>query len=149
MAFDLFLHCFRDGRTATFKRALAVEILGRDAVDSRDPVGFVRYRDESGSSGYCDDGEDIDGVMFNHFGGEIFFDRLWELADRTGSCFYWPDVGRPNIAVTRQETIDHLPPSMVKDFGPPWILHNGMDIYLVIEALDRFAIPGAPAATPE
>ena len=48
MGFDLFLNCVRDGETATFKRELFEEIMGRGAVDAKFPLTTVEYIDGGG-----------------------------------------------------------------------------------------------------
>src|SRR5690348_6146281 len=99
MGFAIYLQCYRNGESATFKRAVVEEIFGRDAVDLRLPLTNVTYPDGSGAQiigAYEED--DINSLMFNHFGGPTFYDRLYELAHRTRSCLLWP-FGDPQSAV--------------------------------------------------
>jgi hypothetical protein len=134
MGFDLFLKCFREGEKATFKRELFEEIIGRGAVDARPPLSTVEYADGSGGEIYGADSkedEEIDHLMFAHFSGDTLMARLWELADRTGSCFIWPSDGRC-LAVTRVETVGHIPAGLVGDHGPPFVVHSGDELDYVI-----------------
>jgi hypothetical protein len=109
MSFDIHLQCYRNGDFATFKRALVEEIFGRDAVDLRLPLTDVRYPDGSGGQIIgADKEDDIRSMMFNHCGGAIFYDRLYELAHRTRSCILWP-FGDPQSAVTDVKTIADSP----------------------------------------
>ncbi|HUO93705.1 MAG TPA: hypothetical protein VMU22_12320, partial [Rhizomicrobium sp.] len=101
MSMDLFLQCARDGEPSMFPRALFEEVMSRGAIDPEFPLSEVLYVD--GGCREIDGGERdaISSLSFAHFGGDIFFDRLWELADRTGSYLMWP--GDPSIAVTRSD----------------------------------------------
>jgi len=134
MSFDLFLNCVRDGETATFKRALFEEIIGRGAVNARFPLGTVEYPDGSGGEIYgadSEEDEEIDGLMFTHFGGDTLMARIWELADQTGSFLIWPSDGRC-LAVTSAETVRHIPPDLAESFGPPFIVSSGDELDYVI-----------------
>lgn len=90
MAFDIFLSCLKDEGTGTFKRSLAQEIFGREAVKETNALFYVEYPDGGGSCVYCSEDEDLNHMMFNHAGGDSFFERLWELADRSHSMIFWP-----------------------------------------------------------
>lgn len=133
MSLDIFLHCYRNGEPATFKRALAEEILSRDAIDYCSPLTDVNYLDGSGARIYgADAGDDIHDIMFAHCGGAMFLDTLYELADRTRSVIYWP-FGSPLCAVTNATTIEDLNPGFrEKPLGPPFIVTSGREIYEAI-----------------
>ncbi len=126
MSFDVFLMCVRDGEEATFKREVLEEVMGRGAINPDYPLSNVYYADGM-SVIYGGDDEDIDSLMFNHFGGDTFFDRLWELADRTGSFLTWPD-GECSLAVTCPEMIDQIYPSVIESVGPPIIVRSGKEL---------------------
>jgi hypothetical protein len=129
MSFDIFFDCINNDGGKTFKRQLAQEILGRDAIKPADALlSSVAYPDGSGSEVYCSKDEDLDGMMFNHSGGDTFFERLWELADRTGSMIFWPGDGVP-VAVTRPELLQHLPKSEAGDeMEPQFVVRNGKEL---------------------
>ncbi|HTW34409.1 MAG TPA: hypothetical protein VMD53_07320 [Rhizomicrobium sp.] len=126
MAFDIHLACLNNGETNTFKRALAQEILGRDSLDEEGALYYVVYKDGGSSCVYCSENEDLQSMMFNHSGGDVFFERLWELADRTGSMIFWPgyDV---TTAVTRPEMLEHVPHHPETD---PWafVVRSGREL---------------------
>jgi hypothetical protein len=126
MSMDLFLTCARDGKGSTFKRALLEEIMGRGAIDPKYPLTRVRYADGA-SEIDAGEGEDIETVSFLHFGGETFFDRLWELADRTSSYFVWPDEER-SLAVTRPDMIAKIDPHTIESLGPAYIVRSGKEL---------------------
>ncbi len=132
MSMDLFLTCIRDGEGSTFTRAVFEEVMGRDAIGPKFPLTSVRYAD-----GGCNDidggeGGTIQTVSFVHFGGETFYDRLWELADRSGSYLMWPNDG-PALAVTRAELVAKIDPKMVEELGPPVVARTGKDLGEAIE----------------
>jgi hypothetical protein len=59
MGLDIFLHCRGNGEPATFKRAIAEEILSRGAIDYGPPLTYVSYADGSKVQIYLDDIADI------------------------------------------------------------------------------------------
>ena len=128
MSFDIHLQCYRNGESATFKRALVEEIFGRDAVDLRLPLWNVGYSDGSGGQIFgADKEEDISSLMFNHCGGPIFYDRLYELAHRTRSCILWP-FGDPQSAVTDVKTIADSPGLWESPLGPAIVVNSGREL---------------------
>ena len=132
MSFDIFLSCMNNNGAETFKRQVAQEILGRGAVKVAGDFSHVEYPDGSASSIIGEEDEDIDGLMFNHSGGDTFFERMWELADRTGSIIFWPGDGAP-VAVTREEMLQYIPKD---DDGQPmepqFVVKNGKELQDVI-----------------
>lgn len=128
MSFDIHLQCYRNSDFATFKRALVEEIFGRDAVDLCLPLTNVDYPDGSGAQIFgADKEEDIRSLMFNHCGGPIFYDRLYELAYRTRSCILWPS-GDPQSAVTDEDTIADSPGLWEAPLGPALVVHSGREL---------------------
>jgi hypothetical protein len=133
MGLDIYLYCFRDEEPATFKRALAEEILSRDAIDYRPPLTYVSYPDGSRAEIFStDEGVDIHNLMFGHCVGATFWDRLYELAERTRSLVMW-HFGSPLCAVTNAENIADLHPAFREEpFGPPFVVTSGRGIYEAI-----------------
>lgn len=130
MSLDIFLFCKRNGQLSSFKKAIAEELLIRDAVDKRLPVTDVEYPDGSRAEVFGleeGEGEDIDNLYFTHCGGETFFAVLYELAVKTGSYIWWSDEA-PNIAVTSEALLADLPAKEVADLGPPYIVSNGTEL---------------------
>lgn len=127
MSMELFLECKRDGETASFKRSLFEEIMGRGAVAPQFPLTGVEYAD--GGALEIDGGEDDDitSLTFSRFGGDTFFDRLWELADRTGSFLWWPGMDR-QLAATRDDVANQIDADMVDEMGPPYVVANGKEL---------------------
>ncbi len=142
MSFTLFLICMRNGKSATFKRALFEEVLGRQAIDPTFPLYEVDYSDGGCSEirNPSEGEEDIESVTFSRFGGNIFFDALWELADRAGAFFVWPGEGR-SIAVPNREFLAHVPADMGA-MGPPYVVKNGRELYDALCGIDPEALPG-------
>jgi len=131
MSFDIYLQCMRNKEPATFKRSLAEDIMNRGAIAPELPLMNISYPDGS-CVAYIDEDEDIDGVSFDHFGGDTFYQRLWELADMTGSFLFWPDLGR-KMAVTRANVIQHIDDDTVEGHGPPYIVSSGKELEDAIE----------------
>jgi len=125
MSIDIHLQCFRNGEPATFKRELVEEIFTRGASDYRPPLTGVKYADGGGAEIYgADNGDDIQSLMFNHFGGKTFFNALYELARETKSVVLMVTEAHP-IAVADQDTIDHLPLGFAEGLSTPVIVSSG------------------------
>ncbi|HTW34411.1 MAG TPA: hypothetical protein VMD53_07330 [Rhizomicrobium sp.] len=133
MSFDIFVMCARKGARATFKRELFEEIMGRGAVDASLPLTNIDYVDGMCVAYYDEEKEDLDSAAFDHFGGDTFWSRLYEFADRTGSFLVWPDVGR-QVAVTRPEMIGEIYPDVAEKLGPPYVVKDGTQLKLLVLA---------------
>lgn len=127
MSFDIFLQCVRNGEPATFKRSVVAEIFGPHAYGDSD-FSNVTFPDGSGSCIYVARDEDIDGMGFNHCGGDQFFEALYRLADVTKSVVFWPDT-RPSTAITDEATRSHLPGNLEEGgMGPARVVRNGREL---------------------
>lgn len=120
MSFDLFVMCFRDGKKATFKREVFEEVFGRNAVDPDLSSGYVKYPDGGGGEIYSRSGDEIGHIMLTHFGGDMMFAAIHELADRTGSAIIWPDT-RPSLAVTNAFVVADIPEDCAESIGPAYV----------------------------
>jgi hypothetical protein len=130
---ELFVVCIEGVGQSRFERALAQEILGRDALDPKQALVYrVDYPDGSGGEVSCDEGDDLDSIAFDHFGGRTFFDRVWELADRIGALIFWPAPG-PSNALTRAELLDRLPSELRDEERMPIIVRSGRELYDAVE----------------
>jgi hypothetical protein len=126
MSNEIYLQCVGEG--GRFKRTLFEEIMSKGAVNPQFPLVDVAYPDGSGANEiYADESEDLDGVSFGRFGGSMFYDRLWELADRTNSYVWWPDLGSP-IAVTREDMISQLPEDLLDGEEEPYVVRSGKEL---------------------
>lgn len=130
MSFDIFLQCFRNGEPATFKRSVVEEIFGPHAHDDRE-LTRVTFPDGSGSDIYMDQGDDVQCMMFNHCGGDEFFEALYQLAERTKSIIFWPAVG-PSSAITDSVTLKYLPVAWPEGLGPARMVHSGLELQTCI-----------------
>lgn len=120
---ELFLTRVLDGKVIRFEREVVEEIMGRDAVDPSSPLVDIEYAD-----GGCEliggDDDSIETLMFDHFGGETFFSRLWELANRTGAFLWWAGNG-DGYAVTNRDVLEHLPPDIINSPKLPFVVRDG------------------------
>ena len=145
MSSDIFLACVRGESVEKFARTLFEEVFGRHAVAPAPgylPKDF-NYAD-GGTQVYGADDDEIDGLMFNHFGGDTFFDALHELALRTRSVIYWPDEG-VWAAVAEPTTISLLPASFERE-GPKavCVVQNGRELQDVYYGRRRRRETGDP-----
>lgn len=127
MAFDIFLQCYRNGEPATFKRSVVDEIFAPYAFGDPE-LTMVTFPDGSGSCLYLDQGDDIQGMMFNHCGGDEFFEALYQLAARTKSVILWPEAGPASSVITDPETWKHLPEFWHDGSGPPRVVKSGLEV---------------------
>lgn len=134
MSFDIFLQSFRDREVATWSRSLVEEIFGRHIVSGDVAESFFRvtFPDGSGSDIYLGTGRDVDSMMFNHSGGDEFFDALWKLADRVQGLIFWPDI-RPVFVITDAATLPHIPADFLAAGAPPSVVKSGAEIVTAIE----------------
>lgn len=132
MSFDIFVQCFRDGEAVTFKRAIFDEIFDRFAVTREAKFMRVEFPDGGGADIYVDEGDALDSVMFNHCGGDAFFDALYQLADRVKGIIYWADEA-PCSAITDAAVLEHLPEDLVEGVGPPALVRDRDGITDAIE----------------
>jgi len=125
------LQRFCEGKVATIPRAIFEEIFSRHAITPQYPLQRIDYPDGSGGDIYGSDADEIEGLMFNHCGGDMFFAALYELAQRTGSVIYWPDLD-PSIAVTDPATIEHFPGDGFDRMGPAYVApdHHALMAYI-------------------
>ena len=77
------------------------------------------------------DPEDLESLMFNHGGGDMFFQAMYELADRTQSVIFWPSEG-PSTVVTNESVLKELPEDF-PDIKTARIVRSGADIIEAIE----------------
>lgn len=127
MSFDIFFQCYRNGEPATFKRSVFNEIFGVD-TNPRDPgYDVLEYPDGSGGAVYLSD-PDIQHMMFNHCGGDIFWAKVCELLYVTKSVIFWPDEKGNNSVIANTDALKHLPSTWVEDFGEVNIAHNGPEL---------------------
>ena len=130
MSFDIFLQRYRNGEAATFKRSVFNEIFETE-TDRRDP-DFVQpeYPDGSGGDIYVDE-NDIQCIMFNHCGGDIFWAKVYELLYVTQSLIFWP-AGGPAAVVARADTLKHLPSGFDEMFGKIHVVANARELEALI-----------------
>jgi len=78
------------------------------------------------------DPHDIGHVMFNHCGGDMFFDAMYKLADQTRSVIFWPNA--PSLVVaTNEAVLTELEPDF-PGIDNPRIVHSGADIVAAIQS---------------
>lgn len=130
MSFDIFLQFYRNGEPATFKRSVFDEIFETE-TDQNDP-DFVQPEYPDGSGGDIYVGEnDIQCIMFNHCGGDIFWAKVYELLYVTQSLVFWP-AGGPAAVVGRADALKHLPSGFDEMFGKIHVVANARELEALI-----------------
>jgi hypothetical protein len=121
MSADIYLQCFEHGKAKTFSRLIFEEVFARDALAPQYPLTRVSYPDGGRIDVYGGESDDIHALTFSRYGGEFFFRALYELADRTQSIIYWPDI-LPALAVTNAAVIPHIPADCLDAVGPAEVI---------------------------
>ena len=112
MGFEVFTTRFRNKETAPYATAIVERIFMRDAIDPTTPLAFVEYADGVAEI-YGAEDDMTDGIMIAHFSSRTVLERLFELADETGSLIFWPSEDNCSV-VTKAEWLDHLPDDMLQ-----------------------------------
>ena len=132
MSFDIFVQCFENGEPKAFKRSIFDDIFGPRVV-RRKPVLKIAYPDSGGADIYIADADEIESIMFNHCGGDAFFEDRYELLKRARAVVYWSDLP-PNCAIPDKEVMAELSDDFIKSVKGPSVVHNGKGI---VEAIGR------------
>ena len=132
MSFEVFTRRFRNKQMAPYATAIAERIFMRGAIDPKTPLEGVDYVDGSAEI-YGAEGDMTDGITIARFSGRTVHERLFELADETGSVILWP-AADVRALVTKAEWLDHLPDDMLQIEPNPAVVHNVDEL---IEAIRR------------
>ena len=71
--------------------------------------------------------------MFNHCGGDMFFQDLYEFIKRAGLALYWADLP-PCCAIPNEAMMADLSTEFLKAVHAPSVVRNGKEI---AEAIGR------------
>jgi hypothetical protein len=128
MSFDLFLAPFKDGQPMVFDRSVILEAFGPDADLGDEEISRIYFSESDGGQVFGAEDEIIaDGLSFNHFGGERFFDGLWKLAEKTNSVVFW--LGNSGNAVaTSERALAHADPEFLEPLQPIQIVATGHEL---------------------
>ena len=133
MSFDIFIASYRDGQPRSFKRSVFEDIFGQFVSERGKHFLRLQYPGRGGADVYIDDTEDIGIVMFNHCGGEAFWDGVFQLAERIQGVVWWPNVEHIST-VTSKDVLRHLPAKFTDDEAHPTVVSSGRDI---VDAIGR------------
>jgi hypothetical protein len=127
MSFDIFVIKFKNKEALRFKRASFEDIFGHHAIKREQ--GFMRivYPDKGGADIYVQDGEEIGSVMFNHCGGEMFWQDLYEFMKRAELALYWFDLP-PCCAIPSEAMMADLSFEFLESVHTPSVVHNGKEV---------------------
>jgi hypothetical protein len=131
MSFDIFLNAFSNGETALFDHATLKVAFGPEAIFD-DDLSKVSFPDGSGGDIYGTEDPEIANLMFNHCGGDAFFDGLLQLARQTNGIIFWPS--EPPIAVApSEEALIHVQPEFLEAFEQVKIADTAAELRALIE----------------
>ena len=125
MSFDIFMNPYLNGKPAPFDRSLIREAFGAEACSGADEIWNISYPDQSGGQVYGADEETVESLMFNHCGGDRFYEGLLRLAERTNSIIFWP-TPESMAVVTSEKVRTHIDPEMLAAFSRVEVV-NGID----------------------
>jgi len=131
MSFDIFLNAFSNREGASFDLATLKTAFGPDAT-FEDDFSRVRFPDGSGGDIYGADEPELNGLVFNHCGGDPFFEGLLRLARQINGLIFWPS--EPPIAVAPSEnSLAQVQPEFLEAFEEVKIASTVADLYALIE----------------
>ncbi len=118
MSFDMFVSCYRDGRSSTFPRKLAIELLGKFGSSKDDSHWVLSFPNGGWSEIYIGGTESqVGGFMVTRSpDSPEFWNGLIEILKQTTSVLYWP--GGPPV-VADASVIPHIPNGMIDSLGKP------------------------------
>ena len=134
MSLDFFVDCFANGQPKAFKRSAFDSIFGEYVVERT--VGFsrLRYPDQAGGAEvYIDDADEIGCVMFNHCGGDLFWQGVYELVKAIDGVIWWANVDHIS-AVASVDVLKQLSAIFVDENANPAVIANGQEL---VEAIGR------------
>ena len=134
MSFDIFVARFQDAKPTQFKRACFEEVFGKFIVERETHFVRLRYPNQGGGAEvYIDDADDIESVMFNHCGGDEFWEGVYQFAKRIDGVIWWPNIEHIS-AVASADLLRHLPARFVDQDAHPTVIANGHEL---VEAIGR------------
>ena len=133
MSFDIFVIKFKDKKVVRFKRSIFEDIFGRYVIRRESRFMRIAYPDDGGADIYVQDGEEIGSAMFNHCGGDMFFQDLYDFMERAELALYWADLA-PCCAIPNKAMMADLSADFLESVHTPSIVHNGKEI---TEAIGR------------
>jgi hypothetical protein len=128
VSFDLFIDRFEAGRSLgagakTFERVFG---LHSTAVD--DKFSRLSFSDGGGADAYFGESG---AYMFNHFGGEEFFEHLFCFLRESRGIAYWPGEGC-SAAVADESVLGELPGAMVAALNPTVVMSAAELMHVII-----------------
>lgn len=131
MSNDIWIDAYDKTTSVPIKRSLIEEILGPFAKRGNDGVICrVDFPDGSAAADIFpepDESGDYDGFSFHRFGGTMFFEAVWQIADRSNGFIFWPG-DEDAAAVTREEVLEHLPQDLIENFETIRVVPNGREL---------------------
>lgn len=134
MSFDIFVARFHDAESIAFKRASFEEVFGKFVAEKQ--INFLRLRypnQGGGAEVYINDAEEIRSVMFNHCGGDEFWEGVYQFAKKIEGVIWWPNIDHIS-AVANADVLRHLPARFVDQDAHPTVIANGREL---VEAIGR------------
>src|SRR6266700_239908 len=127
VSFDVFVDTFKDGqsvgvRAEVFELAFGIHMAAKHA-------GCVRlsFADGGETDAYFDG---AGAVMFNHFGGNQFFECLFGFLQISSGVAYWPgEMG--SAAVVEERILKELPADMMAALNPT-VVRSGAQLMTII-----------------
>ncbi len=99
------------------ERTLAMDFANGNSLEERKRIVAESSKEERG----------IQHMMFNHCGGDAFFQAMYTLADRTGSMINWPDL-RATYLFTSEEARAQVMEGIIEEGDRVLIIRSGAEI---------------------
>ncbi|AFI91052.1 hypothetical protein F6Q07_04070 [Pectobacterium parmentieri] len=142
MSWDIFLQAHEDGGFGYFPLSVVFESFGTaitySNIEGNECCIILEYQNQDAEI-YIEI-ELIDNIqMLSSFsvnrppGHDDFWQGLCNILKITSSALFWGGDGNC-LAVGREETIKHLPESMIEALGAPTVVSNYQDIFRMIRS---------------
>jgi hypothetical protein len=125
VSLDLFVDRFENGQSIGASTDEFERVFGPFEVERDETCSFrrLRFNDRGEADAYI---SGAGAFMFNHFGGEEFFERLFEFLAETGSVAYWPGADCA-AAVASSMSLSQLPADMRRSLRPA-VVHSHSEL---------------------
>jgi hypothetical protein len=125
VSFDMFVDTFEAGRSVGASAEVFARIFGPHltATDGKSEHLRLSFSKGGGADAYVDGSG---GCMFNHFGGDQFFECLFRFLQEIRGVAYWPAEGC-SAAVADDLVLLELPADMVAALNPA-VVRSGAEL---------------------
>jgi hypothetical protein len=137
MSFEVFVHCFEKGESASLPCTLIRRAFGPQLIELEPTFWQLRFDEANWCDLYLtvdeDDSSRIFGFMVSRpCSDERLWDALASILAVENAVLFFPGSRAPIVG--RSDIAQHLPPGMVESLGVPVVVTSGAEILNEIHA---------------